>query len=219
MLTLQHFAGVEVVGIVATINEPFGLDAQCGWFAMDRIDWFWARITDIQAVRAVDDKRFRGGERTVTLRSRITDYLLLNPHDNHRDLWHPTLLALGVPVCEPWPSNKGPHPSWWPNQWISWWPLNQPVAGSKRRASSDEDELQALTQGLSVEPTQLGNSPEARREAEVILTHIDHMEPWALGLDLGVQPTAVLGGQESAQGPVRNQSEKAGGRKAKRARR
>ncbi|KDN35637.1 hypothetical protein RSAG8_11432, partial [Rhizoctonia solani AG-8 WAC10335] len=61
MLKNQEFTGLHIVGIVATLNEPEGLFAQCGWFGSDQFDWFWAKIEGVQAVQVCDNAGFRGG--------------------------------------------------------------------------------------------------------------------------------------------------------------
>lgn len=60
-ISSQQFPNFELVGIVATLQEPEGLFAQCGWFGDDALDWFWARITEVQSIELRQDVRFRGG--------------------------------------------------------------------------------------------------------------------------------------------------------------
>lgn len=60
-ITDQTFPGVEFLGIIATLQGPEGLFAQCGWFGNDDLDWFWVRITEVQSLHLRTDSRFRGG--------------------------------------------------------------------------------------------------------------------------------------------------------------
>lgn len=143
----------------------------------------------------------------VLLRSEFADYIMLDPNPAYEDYWRPTLITLGAPACVMWPMS-GTRPSWWSDYWVRWWPFEQPPTASKRRASSDAEELQVLTQDLSVGPTQ--------QAANVLLTRIDHMEPWELEPDSGFQPMPGAGKQEDAQA---TQSGKSSGRQVKRARR
>ncbi|CUA72952.1 hypothetical protein RSOLAG22IIIB_10428 [Rhizoctonia solani] len=188
MLAQQQFAGMKVVGIVATMNLPQGLDAQCGWFGLDRIDWFWATIETIQEVRVGEDQIFRGGARFVLLRSEFADYILLFPHKEHEHLWQSTLATLGAPVCEML-LPEGARPSWWPHKWDSLW-LGMEETVSTHPAPSNLTEDQTLAE-----------------EAEVILTRLDHLEPWALEPDSGIQPAAGTHKWES----VRRAPHKPGG--------
>ncbi|KDN35636.1 hypothetical protein RSAG8_11431, partial [Rhizoctonia solani AG-8 WAC10335] len=63
----QDFAGVQVVGIVATLKAPEGLFAQCGWFGGDDLDWFWVRITGWEALYLRADSCFRNGQGTISI--------------------------------------------------------------------------------------------------------------------------------------------------------
>jgi hypothetical protein len=61
LLLSQKFQNFELVGIVATLQGPEGLFAQCGWFSNDDLDWYWARLTNVRSVSLRRDSRFRGG--------------------------------------------------------------------------------------------------------------------------------------------------------------
>jgi hypothetical protein len=52
---------LEVVGMIGTIYQKEGLFGQCGWFGNYDLDWFWARITGIRALKVASDSRFRCG--------------------------------------------------------------------------------------------------------------------------------------------------------------
>ncbi|EUC54146.1 hypothetical protein RSOL_031460, partial [Rhizoctonia solani AG-3 Rhs1AP] len=215
MLKSQIFSGVRVVGITATLNEPYGLLAQCGWFS-DDYDWYWARIEHIQAVQVCRIPQFRGGERVVMLSSEVADYVLLNPWSTYEGCWKSTLSSLGVPGCDVWPQ-EGVRPPWWPSSWAHVWPFEQPPKTAKRRAS-DTVEIEALTQELSVAPASVGPSDNGLQAGQVVATHLDHLEPWDLRPDSGVQSAVKPCGDNLAQVAKRDGTGKGGGRGAKRAR-
>ncbi|CAE7228325.1 unnamed protein product [Rhizoctonia solani] len=146
------------VGIVATLKAPAGLFAQCGWFANDDLDWYWARITGWEFFHLRAESRFRDGVPSVTLRSEFTEYMLLFPHLDYEPHWEPTRLLLGAPRCEVWPVG-GLRPSWWPDKWGDLWPFTKST--SRRRGPANAADVPQLNKALS-----------ATRKKATTLSHI-----------------------------------------------
>jgi hypothetical protein len=101
-----------------------------------------------------------------------------------------------VPRCDLWPAG-GARPDWWPIRSAHLWPYEQPK-GAKRRTSTDAEDLDKLTQSLSVEPTpscvtwaRLGQHGN-RSGAGEPLTHLHHLTDWDLTPDGSRQPTRKL---------------------------
>ncbi|KAG9109217.1 hypothetical protein FRC07_008344 [Ceratobasidium sp. 392] len=212
---------IEVVGIVGTIYNKEGLFAQCGWFGGHDLDWYWVRIRGIRWLKVCLDPRFRRAERCVWLGTRLGEYAMLLPRDEHRDMWHSTVAGLGpgalaAAYFQIWPSS-GPRPSWWDVRWKDDWP-GEKEAGSKRRASTDVLEYEGMErhQGNAVGSTQwelLGPRGERGNQGEM-RTNLNHRAQWVVRADGGIPATRHLNEKEKKEEEEKGGEEEKGNKGA-----
>jgi hypothetical protein len=138
---------------------------------------------------------------------------MLLPHETYRDAWEETVHGLGPgalsALFKQWPA-YGVRPTWWPDRWKDEWPFEKD-AGSKRRASTDVQEYEAINRQLEVaeDSWSLVRARSETSNQGQMWTNLDHRSGWLLepggvassselfgnsefGADPGIQTNSLL---------------------------